>query len=278
VNRTSPWTALVTLVGVVLALGCGGYSITIQPPPGPSTEAATEVVAEVAPEAAPVAPAAAAAPAAPATKPRPTPVAPAPAPLPAPAPPPARTGTGQIQVTTGAAVQAIVDGVPMPFTAEQGYVSEVSAGTHQLEIMNLVGALVASQAVDVPAGKRVRFSYKPKTLTQTGIVEASPVPIPEPVYVPAPAPIVPGSVQITGLASYGDAVFVDGYAARFDARQGSYLSSGLTPGDHDLRVEIDGRVAYSGPVHVRSGENHRCLAAWDGWQWTLDCHFTRPAL
>jgi hypothetical protein len=69
-----------------------------------------------------------------------------------------KRGTGQIQVTTGAAVQAMVDGVPMPFTTEQGYVMDVTSGTHQLEIYNLLGQASASQSVDVPSGKRVMFT------------------------------------------------------------------------------------------------------------------------
>ena len=95
---------------------------------------------------------------------------------------------------------------------------------------------------------------------------------------PAPAPVSPGSVEITGLSGYGSAVFVDGYGARYDSWQTSYIASGLTPGNHDLRVEIDGSVVYTGDAWVESGQNHRCLATFDGWSWSLDCHFTRPAL
>jgi len=240
-----------------IALGCGGYTITKMedtPPPAETTEAAPTSAAAPAP-------------------------APAPASAPAPAPAPAKkAGSGQIQVTTGAAVQAYVDGVPVAFDNYQGYVADVPAGTHTLEIMNLLGKIQATEQVDVPAGQRVRFTYKKKILSKTGTVAASALPPPpEPTVIVVEQP-TPGSIQIAGLSTYGDAVWIDQYQVGYSTTHASFVRGGMEPGTYAIRVESGGQVVYEGPIDVRSGENHRCMLEFQGWERVLNCHWTRPAL
>jgi hypothetical protein len=196
---------------------------------------------------------------------------------PAPAPP-KKASPGQIQVTTAAAVQAYVDGVPVAFDSYQGYVADVTAGTHTLEIMNLLGKIQATEQVDVPSGQRVRFTYRKKTLTKTGTVTATALPPP-----PEPAVIVvekpgPGSVQIAGLSTLGDAVWIDQYQVGYSTTHASFVKGGMEPGAYSIRVESAGQVVYEGPIEVRSGENHRCMLEFKGWERVLNCHWTRPAL
>ena len=100
----------------------------------------------------------------------------APSPAPAPAPAPVAVGVGQIQLTTGAGIQPIVDGVPMRLTTSQGFLSEVSAGKHRLEIRNLLGNVTGSAEVDVLGGRRTRYEWRRRSLSLLGDVASSPMP------------------------------------------------------------------------------------------------------
>jgi hypothetical protein len=95
---------------------------------------------------------------------------------PSPAPAPVAVGVGQIQLTTGAGIQPMVDGVPMRLTTSQGYLSEVSAGKHSLEIRNLLGSVTGSAEVDVLGGRRVRYEWRRRSLSLLGDVASSPMP------------------------------------------------------------------------------------------------------
>ncbi len=117
-----------------------------------------------------------------------TPVAAAPGVRRAAKPAPSRQ-PAEIQVTTMAAVQVIVDGVPAPFDSQQGFVASVAPGAHRVEVINLVGRQVGAADVSVNAGERARFQYRKKTLSALSTVVAStPAPAPAPVAAAAPPP------------------------------------------------------------------------------------------
>lgn len=188
---------------------------------------------------------------------------------------------GQIQLTTAAGVQMLVDGVPITYDLSQGYVAEVAPGQHQVEVVNLLGKVVGSDVPNVPAGQRVRYRYAKKVLSKESTVPASAMPAPAPAVAVAPTPAAPqvGSVQLDGLTPFSDRVWVDGREVPFTQSYGSYIGTNLTAGTHELRVERGGQVVYQGPLGIRAAENHRCLATVGfDYRWTLDCHFTRPAL
>ncbi|MBT3222691.1 MAG: hypothetical protein HN348_26755 [Proteobacteria bacterium] len=211
----------------------------------------------------------------------PTPTA-APVPAAAPVATSAPTGgaPGQIQVTTMAAVQAILDGVPMTFNTVQGYVAwSVRPGNHSLQIKNMLNKEMANVTVTVPAGKRVRYEYKKKSLTKLGVVNTSARPA-EPAPEPAPAapPPPPGSLQITGLSAYEATVWVNGGQVGFSNGTNSFVKGGLQAGTYNIRVEGQNQVLYEGPMEVQSGQNHRCMAEYKNFQWQLNCHWTQPAM
>jgi hypothetical protein len=99
-----------------------------------------------------------------------------PAPASAPAPAPVAVGVGQIQLTTGAGIQPVVDGVPMRLTTSQGFLSEVSTGKHSREIRNLLGNVTGSAEVDVLDGRRTRYEWRRRSLSLLGDVASSPMP------------------------------------------------------------------------------------------------------
>ena len=260
-------TFLAAVSTLLFTLACGGYTIAKvedvapsedQPAPGAPTPSPAIPVTNTA---------------------TPTPAQPV-APT-APAPVPARVSSGQIQVTTMAAVQAVVDGVPVAFDMNQGYVLDVPPGSHSLEIVNLLGRPVATQTVNVPSGKRVRYNYRKKILSSAGTVPyskvvAAPVPTPAPT---APTPAVLGSAQLDGFTPLTDRVWVNGREVPYDQTRAGYVVRALSAGEHNLRVERSGQVVYQGALGIRNGENHRCIAVLGSdWRWTLSCHYTTPQL
>ncbi len=97
-------------------------------------------------------------------------------PTPEPAPAPVAVGVGQIQLTTGAGIQPLVDGVPMRLTTSQGFLSEVPTGKHSLEIRNLLGNITGSAEVDVLDGRRTRYEWRRRSLSLLGDVASSSMP------------------------------------------------------------------------------------------------------
>ncbi len=186
-------------------------------------------------------------------------------------------GKGQIQVSTTAGVQLIVDGQPIGYDAPSGsYIADVRSGTHQIEIMNMLGKISATDTVNVPNGERVRYRYKKGgDLSLLGNVTAT-------FTAPPPAPVAPapstyqGSIEITGLDASYSTVFVNG--RRINSSNGSFILGQLNAGNHDLRVEQYSSVIYTGAIEVQAGKNHRCLLTYDNYAAAyLDCHWTSPA-
>jgi hypothetical protein len=186
-------------------------------------------------------------------------------------------GNGEIQVTTAAAVQLYVDGIPATFDPAQGYVMSVAPGTHHIEIVNLAGRTQVDEDVQIDASTRSMWRYK-----NGGVFESkghapvhhsepapAPEPVPEAVYVPV------GNVLFDGANVYDARVWVDGYeAGRGEA--GDYWSTGLGEGPHELRIEAQGKVIYSGPVDVRGNQTRRCTTSIDSYSgeaYGFDCHW-----
>ena len=260
-------TFLAAVCTLVFTLACGGYTIARVEDVAPQTDA---LETPGTPTPVPVA----ATPPASGIANRPPPTAPT-----TPPPPPAGTTNGQIQVTTLAAVQAVVDGVPVAFDMNQGYVLDVSPGSHSLEIVNLLGRPVATQTVRVESGKRARFNYRKKVLSSSGTVPytkivAAPVPT-----TPVPSAAVLGSAQLDGFTPLTDRVWVNGKEVAFDQARAGFVVRALPAGEHNLRVERSGQVVYQGAIGIRDAENHRCIAVLGSdWRWTLSCHYTTPQL
>lgn len=112
----------------------------------------------------------------PVNKPSSVATAPAPVATPRPSPRPSGTAPGQIQLTTGAGIQPMVDGVPMRLTESQGYLAEVPAGEHDLEVRNLLGRVTGNAKIQVSAGRRIRYEWRRRELSLLGEVETSPMP------------------------------------------------------------------------------------------------------
>lgn len=93
-----------------------------------------------------------------------------------PAAEPAAVGVGQIQLTSRAGIQPMVNGVPMRLTASQGFMSEVSEGKNSLEVRNLLGNVTGSAQVEVLDGRRIRYEWRRRALSLLGDVASSPMP------------------------------------------------------------------------------------------------------
>lgn len=192
-----------------------------------------------------------------------------------------KASKGELQVTTGAAVQVYVDGAPVTFDMAEGYVQRLTPGQHQMEVINALGKTVATEVVTISAGKRTRYQYRTGgRLDALGVTSMPDRPVAAPVPAvtwTAAAPAPTGSVQIEGVESSGR-VFVDGRSVGW-TEWGGFVSSNLSSGSHGLRVESYGQIIYDGTVDVSSGQNHRCVLALDTFgSWGLDCHWTTPAL
>ncbi|MFT6145794.1 MAG: hypothetical protein ACJAZO_002035 [Myxococcota bacterium] len=83
---------------------------------------------------------------------------------------------GQIQLTSRAGIQPMVNGVPMRLTASQGFMSEVSEGKNSLEVRNLLGNVTGSAQVEVLDGRRIRYEWRRRALSLLGDVASSPMP------------------------------------------------------------------------------------------------------
>jgi hypothetical protein len=75
---------------------------------------------------------------------------------------------GEVQVLTMAAVQASLDGAPMPFDPAQGYVLSVPPGRHRLQITDAFGRITADTEVEVKSGRRAQLRYAKGALTELG--------------------------------------------------------------------------------------------------------------
>jgi hypothetical protein len=75
---------------------------------------------------------------------------------------------GEVQVLTMAAVQASLDGAPMPFDTAQGYVLSVPPGRHRLQITDAFGRITADTEVEVTSGRRAQLRYAKGALTDLG--------------------------------------------------------------------------------------------------------------
>jgi hypothetical protein len=86
----------------------------------------------------------------------------------APAPVQKSKGVGELQLITLAAVQVMVDGGPIDFDPQQGYLTTLNAGQHRVQILNLVGAPIVDQVVEIAADQRTQLRYANKVLTDQG--------------------------------------------------------------------------------------------------------------
>lgn len=113
-------------------------------------------------------------------------------------------GRGELQLITLAPVQVLVDGAPIGFDPQQGWLADLAAGSHRLQVLNLVGAAVADQVVEIAAGQRTQLRYANKALVDQGrmpmrdasVAAAAPPPV---AVVELPAPPVAVEVPTVKL-------------------------------------------------------------------------------
>ena len=88
----------------------------------------------------------------------------------------------------------------------------------------------------------------------------------------------PGSLSVSEVGPLTGAVWVDGRSLKYGAGNDAFVSLNLSPGEHTVRIEDNGRVYHDGPMTIRAGQNTRCVLVYEGLTWVPDCHFTSPAL
>lgn len=77
---------------------------------------------------------------------------------------------GELQLMTMAAVQPLVDGVPMPYDPNQGFLAELPPGTHRVQVIDMLGRQVATTDVEVLASERSQLRWASKQLSDLGRV------------------------------------------------------------------------------------------------------------
>jgi len=88
----------------------------------------------------------------------------------------------------------------------------------------------------------------------------------------------PGSLSVSELSPLTGAVWVDGEALKYGAGSRAFVAPGLSPGQHTVRIENNGRPYHDGPMEIRGDQNTRCVLVYEGLTWAPSCHYTTPAL
>jgi len=217
---------------------------------------------------------------------------------------------GEIQVTVATPMGVFIDGQPREYDPGLMQVTarDVATGTHTVTVRNMLGKRIAELSIEVPADLQVRLHYAKKQLSVVGSAPLSGAATPSQAVTDAavavgamadavagmmgaaedlanavdassasaPAPdanadSTPGSLEIAGLSALSDAVWLDGAALEYRMGTDSYMAVDLPPGGHHLRIEKSDRLKHDGAVQIGPGQHTRCLMAYEGLDWVLQC-------